>query len=155
MYISFCVIVTVFYEEFMIRVIQINVRYLAINMFTLLFFRGYAFLCYLTPEHATNAIKELNGHEIRPGVQIAVSKSEGNKRLYMGNIHKEKSQEELLAELQILFTGVKGVFVQQDANEPAHNRGLLFSKNVLHSTVLSVSLQSDFLDRCNSAKKQW
>lgn len=41
----------------------------------------------------------------------------------MGNIHKEKTQEELLKELQLLFTGVKGVFVQQDLNEPSHNRG--------------------------------
>ena len=42
----------------------------------------------------------------------------------MGNIHKEKTQEELLNELQILFTGVRSVFVQQDLNEPSHNRGL-------------------------------
>ena len=102
-----------------------NLNLIIFCMFQTLYLpRGYAFLCYLTPEHATSAIQELNNHEIRPGVNIAVSKSDGNKRLYMGNIHKEKTQEELLKELQILFTGVKSVFVQQDVNEPSHNRGL-------------------------------
>lgn len=101
-------------------------------MTTVPYSRGYGFLCYLTPEEAEKAITELNGHEIRPGVHIAVSKSEGNRRLYMGNIHKEKTQEELLGELQSLFSGVKDVFIQQDVNNPSNNRGR-YQKNKLVS----------------------
>ena len=58
----------------------------------------------------------------------------------MGNIHKEKTQEELLNELQILFTGVRSVFVQQDLNEPSHNRGLCHVVLRLHVLSLLMTL---------------
>ena len=86
--------------------------------------RGYAFLRYLTPVDAESAIKELNEYEIQPGHKINVTKSEGNKRLYMGNILKEKGKDELLVELKALFPGVTNIFTQEDINEPKLNRGM-------------------------------
>ena len=114
-------------------------------LLTLFKIRGYAFLCFLREEDAEKAISEAGGHEIRSGVHMTVSKSEGNRRLYMGNIHKERSEEELLGELETLFSGVKGVVAQQDNTNTQLNRGyywaggavlLIYSTNVLNCFLL-------------------
>jgi RNA recognition motif-containing protein len=42
----------------------------------------------------------LNGHEIQPGKAIKVNVSVANCRLFIGNIPKSKSKEEILEELR-------------------------------------------------------
>ncbi|KAI1721848.1 RNA recognition motif domain-containing protein [Ditylenchus destructor] len=62
--------------------------------------RGYAFLIYFDKEHANEAAKKYDGYEIQPGKALKVNVSVANTRLFIGNIPKSKSKEEILAELQ-------------------------------------------------------
>ena len=85
--------------------------------------RGFAFLWYIDADDADKAVEKLNNHEIRPGHQLLVQKSEINKKLYFGNIHRDKSKEELEEKIRFLFTNVTDVYVQENYKENAQNKG--------------------------------
>ncbi len=57
--------------------------------------KGYAFVTYCDKEAAKNAAAQLNDHEIRPGKGIRVNLSVANCKLFVGNVPKQKSREEL------------------------------------------------------------
>ncbi|KAI6174078.1 hypothetical protein M3Y98_01150900 [Aphelenchoides besseyi] len=103
--------------------------------------RGYAFLLYCEKDHAAEAAKKYDGHEIQSGKQLKVNVSVANRRLFLGNIPKSKSKEEILEELkkhpavwgannnnQQKLEGVIDVIIYSspDAAENRKNRGFCF-----------------------------
>ncbi|KAE9556297.1 hypothetical protein FO519_000480 [Halicephalobus sp. NKZ332] len=90
--------------------------------------RGYAFLIYVNRAHALEAAKKFNGYEIQPGKMLKVNVSVANTRLFIGNIPKSKSKEEILDELKKHAEGVVDVIVytNPDAADNKKNRGFCF-----------------------------
>ncbi|CAH0727933.1 unnamed protein product, partial [Brenthis ino] len=94
--------------------------------------RGYAFVTYTTRTEATAAVKLLNGYEIRPRRHIGVVKSVDNCRLFVGNIPKTKTQEEVLAELSKQVSGIVDVILYQNCFDRKLNRGFAFVEFLSH-----------------------
>ena len=64
--------------------------------------KGYAFITYCDRESAKRAVEKLNEFEIRPGKTLRVNISIANVRLFIGNIPKTKSKEEIREEFSKL-----------------------------------------------------
>jgi len=92
------------------------------------FNKGYCFVTYCSPGESTKACEQLNGYEIRPGKAIKANSSVANLRLFIGNIPKTKSKEEIKEELTKVVEGVIEVIVYAPADEvdKKKNRGFCF-----------------------------
>uniref|UniRef100_A0A914UVT6 RRM domain-containing protein n=2 Tax=Plectus sambesii TaxID=2011161 RepID=A0A914UVT6_9BILA len=99
--------------------------------------RGYAFLTYCEKAFATAAAKKFDGHEIQPGKKLKVNVSVANTRLFLGNIPKSKSKDEILAELKNCTEGVVDVIIytSPDSSESRKNRGFCFVDFVDHKAA--------------------
>ncbi|XP_026682691.1 uncharacterized protein LOC103513782 [Diaphorina citri] len=64
--------------------------------------RGYAFVTYTSRDQADVATRELDNYEIKPGKTLKVNISVPNLRLFVGNIPKSKSREEIFEEFNKL-----------------------------------------------------
>jgi len=64
--------------------------------------RGYAFITFTNREEAYEAVKQLNSLEIVSGKALKVNVSVPNTRLFVGNIPKSKSKEDIVNEFQNL-----------------------------------------------------
>ncbi|KAF1769772.1 hypothetical protein GCK72_001589 [Caenorhabditis remanei] len=101
--------------------------------------RGYAFVTYCEKEHATNAAKKFDGHEISTGKPLKVNVSIANTRLFLGNIPKTKSKDEILEELKSHAEGVTDVIVYSvPDNEKIRNRGFCFVDFIDHKTASDI-----------------
>jgi len=71
---------------------------------------------------------KLNGYEIRPGKPIKANTSVANLRLFIGNIPKTKSRDEIKEELAKAVEGVTDVIIYAPADEAdkKRNRGFCF-----------------------------
>ncbi|PAA83949.1 hypothetical protein BOX15_Mlig014700g1 [Macrostomum lignano] len=93
------------------------------------FNRGYAFVRYVDKDSAKAAVDTLNDYEIRPGKKIKVNVSTPNLRLFVGNIPKTKSRDEIMEEFSKLTENLKDVIVYStpdDLNTQRKNRGFCF-----------------------------
>ncbi|VDL74914.1 unnamed protein product [Nippostrongylus brasiliensis] len=99
--------------------------------------RGYAFLTFCEKASATEAAKKYDGHEILPGKALKVNVSVANTRLFLGNIPKSKTKDEILEELKKHAEGVTDVIVYTipDATERFKNRGFCFVDFADHKTA--------------------
>ncbi|CAI4228109.1 unnamed protein product [Auanema sp. JU1783] len=99
--------------------------------------RGYAFLTYCEKSFASEAAKKFDGHEISPGKTLKVNVSVANTRLFLGNIPKSKSKDEILEELKKHAEGVVDVIVYTipDATDRHKNRGFCFVDFSDHKTA--------------------
>ena len=74
--------------------------------------RAYCYVKYCTREDAETAVKKLNNHPIRPGRQLAVTKSVDNRSLCIKTIPSlslEITAGEIREELRGILDGVEGV----------------------------------------------
>ena len=94
--------------------------------------RGYAFVTYTNSDDATKAIKHLDDYEIRPGRHIGVCKSIDNCRLFVGGIPKDKSREEIMAEISKYTEGVSKVILYSSIVDKSKNRGFAFVEYDTH-----------------------
>ncbi|CAJ0595642.1 unnamed protein product [Cylicocyclus nassatus] len=99
--------------------------------------RGYAFLTFCEKASAAEAAKKYDGHEILPGKALKVNVSVANTRLFLGNIPKSKTKDEILEELKKHAEGVTDVIVYTipDATERHKNRGFCFVDFADHKTA--------------------
>ncbi|VDN04099.1 unnamed protein product [Thelazia callipaeda] len=99
--------------------------------------RGYAFLTYCDKASAYEAAKKFDGYEIMPGKNLKVNVSVANTRLFIGNIPKSKSKEEILAEFKEHTEGVTDciIYSSPDAGESRKNRGFCFLDFSDHKTA--------------------
>jgi len=90
--------------------------------------KGYCFVTFCVPGDSTRACDKLNGYQIRPGKLLKANPSVANVRLFIGNIPKTKTKEEIKEELLKLVEGVTEVIVYTPADEAdkKKNRGFCF-----------------------------
>ncbi|XP_041976024.1 probable RNA-binding protein 46 isoform X1 [Aricia agestis] len=94
--------------------------------------RGYAFVTYTTQAEAAAAIRQLNGYEIRPGINIGVVMSVDNCRLFIGNIPPTRSKEEIYEELKSRVPGVVNVILYKNRFDRNTNRRFAFAEFSSH-----------------------
>lgn len=94
--------------------------------------RGYAFVMYTERAEATAAVKQLNGYEIRPRRHIGVVKSVDNCRLFVGNIPKTKTKEDVREELSKRVSDIVDVILYKNCFDRKLNRGFAFVEFTCH-----------------------
>ncbi|KAI1286029.1 Heterogeneous nuclear ribonucleoprotein Q [Halotydeus destructor] len=99
------------------------------------FNRGYAFITYCTRDDAFNAQQKFDGYEIRKGKTLKVNISVPNLRLFVGNIPKSKSREEIFQEFSKLTTGLTEVIVYTSPDDRKKNRGFCFLEYDSHKSA--------------------
>jgi heterogeneous nuclear ribonucleoprotein Q len=91
------------------------------------FNRGYCFVTFIDRPGAEQAVKKLEGYEIKPGKPLKANISIANQRLFVGNIPKSKTQEEILEEFSKRTEGLCDVIIYKSAEkENQKNRGFAF-----------------------------
>lgn len=85
--------------------------------------KGYCFITYCNKKDAENAQSKFDGFEIKSGVQLKVNLSVPNLRLFVGNIPKSKSKDEILTEFSKLTPGLQEVIVYSSPDDRKRNRG--------------------------------
>ncbi|KAL1500961.1 hypothetical protein ABEB36_006371 [Hypothenemus hampei] len=93
--------------------------------------RGYGFATYFNVEHAQNAIIVLNGFKLHH-VKLAVYKSIDNRRLYVGNIPKEKTLQDVFEVFLMYSEGVSKVIMYSKWECKSENRGFAFVEFETH-----------------------
>jgi Q family heterogeneous nuclear ribonucleoprotein R len=89
--------------------------------------RGYCFVTFTEKGAAEEAVKKLNNFEIKPGKTLKVNVSVANVRLFVGNIPKNRTRDEILQEFQKHTEGLLDVIVYSSPDDPnKHNRGFAF-----------------------------
>lgn len=95
--------------------------------------RGYGFITFCEKDAAAEAVKQLHNYEIAPGKQLKVNISVANVRLFVGNIPKNKSKDEIKEEFGKRTDGLVEVIVYGSAdNQKQKNRGFAFLEYETH-----------------------
>ena len=96
--------------------------------------RGYAFVTFTSPDEAMKAVQELNNLEMDPGKRLVVNVSISNTRLFVGNIPKSKSKEEIMIEFDKYGGGLTDVIIYaaNEKNVQKLNRGFCFLEYKTH-----------------------
>ncbi|KAI5711619.1 hypothetical protein M8J75_001866 [Diaphorina citri] len=92
--------------------------------------RGYAFVTYTSRDQA-----DLDNYEIKPGKTLKVNISVPNLRLFVGNIPKSKSREEIFEEFNKLTTGLSQVIIYSSPDDNKKNRGFCFLEYDSHKSA--------------------
>ncbi|XP_026441084.1 heterogeneous nuclear ribonucleoprotein Q-like [Papaver somniferum] len=87
--------------------------------------KGYAFITYKTKEFGQDAIEEFRNKEFK-GRTIRCSLSQAKHRLFMGNIPKSWSEQELRRAIEENGPGVENIELLKDPQNPSRNRGFAF-----------------------------
>ncbi|CAI7872487.1 unnamed protein product [Closterium sp. NIES-53] len=87
--------------------------------------KGYGFVTFFNRQHADKAIDTLNGSEIK-GKKLRVTPSQSKYRLFVGNIPKSWSRDDLHATLEAEGKGITNLELLMDPKLPGRNRGYAF-----------------------------
>lgn len=89
--------------------------------------RGYCFVTFCDRKAAEEAVEQLNNFEVKPGKLLKVNASVANTRLFVGNIPKNRSRDEIMQEFQKNTEGLLNVIVYSAPDDPKKfNRGFAF-----------------------------
>jgi len=95
--------------------------------------RGYCFTTFCEKEGANEAVKQLDNYEIKPGKRLKINISVANVRLFVGNIPKSKSKEEIFDEFTKLAENLQDVIIYSSPDDPKKkNRGFAFLEYATH-----------------------
>ncbi|GIX86366.1 heterogeneous nuclear ribonucleoprotein R [Caerostris darwini] len=97
--------------------------------------RGYAFITYCTRDAAQAAVRQLDNYEIKSGKHLKVNVSVPNLRLFVGNIPKSKSKEEIFEEFGKLSVGLTEVIIYSSPDDKRKNRGFCFLEYESHKAA--------------------
>jgi len=97
--------------------------------------RGYAFIKFTSKEEALEAVRQLDSFEIIAGKLLQVKFSVPNTRLFVGNIPKTKSKEEILNEFHGFSDGLVDVIVYSSPDDVKLNRGFCFLEYESHNNA--------------------
>ncbi|KAI0982788.1 hypothetical protein GJ496_009281 [Pomphorhynchus laevis] len=91
--------------------------------------RGYCFIQYCNKEDAIRAVQQLDGYEILKDNLISVCFSRANTKLFIGNIPKYKTAEDIKQQLSRLVDGLLNVVIYPpgDPSDTRKNRGYCFA----------------------------
>lgn len=100
------------------------------------FNRGYCFVTFCDKEGAQECVKQLDGFEIKKGKKLKVNVSIANQRLFVGNIPKSKTKEEIQEEFEKKTEGLTDVIIYRSAEkENQKNRGFAFLEYDSHKSA--------------------
>jgi len=89
--------------------------------------RSFAFVTFVDKSSVDTAVKQLDGYVVRPGKKLKVNPSTPNCRLFVGNIPKSKSKEDILQEFTKVVEGLQDVIIYNVPDDPKKkNRGFTF-----------------------------
>ncbi|XP_020114759.1 heterogeneous nuclear ribonucleoprotein Q isoform X2 [Ananas comosus] len=94
--------------------------------------KGFAFITFTTRDAAQNAIEETHDKEFK-GRTLRCSSSQAKHRLFVGNVPKGLTEEELRKMLEENAPGVENVEIFKDLQDPNRNRGFLFVEYYNHA----------------------
>jgi RNA recognition motif-containing protein len=95
--------------------------------------RGFCFTTFCDKDGAQEAVKQLDNYEIKPGKRLKVNISVANLRLFVGNIPKSKSKEEIEEEFRKLTENLTDVIIYSSPDDPKKkNRGFAFLEYSTH-----------------------
>ncbi|XP_042390894.1 heterogeneous nuclear ribonucleoprotein Q-like isoform X1 [Zingiber officinale] len=94
--------------------------------------KGYAFVTYKTKELATKAIEELNNTDFK-GKKVKCSMSQAKHRLYVGNIPRNWTEDDLKRVVTTIGPGVNKVNLIKDPQNFPRNRGYAFIEYYNHA----------------------
>jgi len=97
--------------------------------------RGYAFITFTSKDEAMEAVKQLNSLEIAPGKSLKVNVSVPNTRLFVGNIPKSKSKDDIINEFDKLSAGLVEVIIYSSPDDKKKNRGFCFLEYESHKAA--------------------
>ncbi|XP_041352548.1 heterogeneous nuclear ribonucleoprotein R-like isoform X2 [Gigantopelta aegis] len=98
--------------------------------------RGYCFVTFCEIAGAKEAVKQLDNYEIRKGKTLKVNVSVANVRLFVGNIPKNKTREEIKDEFGKRTEGLMDVIIYGSADNPKlKNRGFSFLEFDSHKSA--------------------
>lgn len=98
--------------------------------------RSFCFVTFYEKDGANEAVKQLNNYEIRPGKTLKVNISVANVRLFVGNIPKNKSKEEILEEFHKHTDGIVDVIIYNSPDDvKKKNRGFAFLEYDSHKSA--------------------
>jgi len=95
--------------------------------------RGFCFATFCEKEGAQEAVKQLDNFEIKPKKRLKVNISVANLRLFVGNIPKSKSREDIMEEFKKITECLTDVIVYTSPDDPKKkNRGFAFLEYESH-----------------------
>lgn len=95
--------------------------------------RGYCFVTFQDKDGAKEAVKQLDNHELKPNKRLKVNVSIANLRLFVGNIPKSKSRDEIMEEFSKLTDGLNEVIIYSSPDDSKKkNRGFAFLEYSSH-----------------------
>lgn len=99
--------------------------------------RGFCFVTFTERAGAQEAVRQLDNHEIRKGKQLKVNISVANVRLFVGNIPKCRSKDEIREEFCKYTDGLLDVIIycSPDNMKKQKNRGFAFLEYESHKTA--------------------
>merc|ERR1712142_1097707 len=99
--------------------------------------RSFCFVTYTERDSARSAVELLNGYEIRPGKQpLKVNVSVANLRLFVGNIPKNKSKEDIMVEFKKITDCLIDAIIYSSPDDPQKkNRGFAFLEYDSHKSA--------------------
>lgn len=98
--------------------------------------RSFCFVTFTDRGGAGEAVKQLDGYEIQPGKKLRVNISIANVRLFVGNIPKNKSKEEILEEFRKHTDGITDVIIYNSPDDvKKKNRGFAFLEYDSHKSA--------------------
>lgn len=98
--------------------------------------RSFCFVTFVDKSSVDTAVKQLDGHQIRPGKKLKVNPSIPNSRLFVGNIPKSKSKEDIMQEFSKVVDGLHDAIIYNVPDDPKKkNRGFTFLDFDCHKTA--------------------
>nr|CAD1844350.1 unnamed protein product [Ananas comosus var. bracteatus] len=100
--------------------------------------KGFAFIRYATAEAAKKALTELkDGTEVK-GKRVGISASQDNDTLYLGNICKSWSKDQVVETLKGFgVEGVEHLLLPDDPNNEGKSKGFAFLEFSSHSDAMA------------------
>jgi len=98
--------------------------------------RGFCFTTFTDRNGAAEAVKQLDNHEIRKGKHLKCNISVANLRLFVGNIPKSKTKEEIVEEFEKYTDGLTDVIIYSSPDDmKKKNRGFAFLEYDTHKNA--------------------
>lgn len=98
---------------------------------------GFAFVRFTTPKAATDAAEKLDKYEIVPGKHLAVRLSQPNLSLFVGNIHRGRTRDQVHEKLGRITNGLKNTFMKTSFYEETKNCGFCFLEYNSHADAFA------------------
>lgn len=98
--------------------------------------RGFCFVTFSQRSGAQEAVKQLDNYEIRKAKHLKVNISVANLRLFVGNIPKSKSKDEIEEEFRKITDGLIDVIIYSSPDDTKKkNRGFAFLEYETHKAA--------------------